>query len=980
MKSLITLLFLCTYGKLSAQCPATYTYNANSGGTVTTAYNLTGSKSLHISNNTTYTGSITTDATSIICIDAGSTFNPSGYYTGSGYYNNSGTITFTNLNGTGGNLQWVNTGTITCSNGIYAGNTVTITNSSAGTINLNGLQTGTAASVTNAGTISNTGYSSFASGSVFSNSGSYTSSANVDMTNITLTNTGQLTLNGSYNSAQSGSVFTNKASMYINLISFNGSTVTITNDTSGTMTFGPTVVQIQGSSVFTNYGTVNFQKGFEFDNGCTFTNNNDVQMDNSGSTLVNNGNFTNNGYIYVNGSYSSNSTSNSYNYCTLIATSGMTIQGNANNYGYMLVPTNGTAANGGSPLFQVNGGTFTNNGWVQGTNYTNSATVTGSGNFYFSGYTYSSSNVYGTSSSSKLNFYDASNSGFTSGQYFDNQVNNPAYYTNMTKTVISTKSINGRPSTCNALAADAGSNKECTAVGSGYAASTSSLLLNGSFTRAITNSVITSSPGTYNTGAATTYSFSGGNFKSQADYNGTSCAKAYSYGNAFALVTATPATPYTGSGNCNNFSQKYFPGDAAYGVSAADTMMAITANNLSGSEFLAYQQTVTGLTVNNYYTFYFYISNLREPSTSNSTDEPYIRVRVGGTDGMPDGTLGFGPYIFDETTTQNSATLNGWVRVAYTFKATSATTYLKITDGAYKSSNGDDWAITAMGLQLCANCTPTIASICNATPPNPSVQLYESSGLGVTWYWTTTSGGRFYTDATYSVSTDSTTSHLNAPYIKFYGDYTLQITTSTGCTGTGSLTVSSSCGSVLATSLLNFTVQKDGNSALLNWSTANEVNNDHFEVERSADGTNWVFIGRIQGHTNSSTVQNYSYIDALPLNGTNYYRLKQVDVNGGFNYSVTRLANFTGLTALRVYPSPSTDHIVISFIHDKNEAAGLLIIGEDGRVIMSKTQSLVNGNNTITINYTGNMADGLYLLKINAASKIYASKFIKISK
>lgn len=1007
---------LCTTlnGLAQITCPGTPTYLINTTAkAAVSAYTIANNESLAITSGITYSGNISfTGTNATICItgnskftgtinnvpsgaqvyvESGSTFAPSGsYYTTAGYFLNYGTLTFPNtLNSVNGTFKIDNYSTASFASGVQPSASITSTfnNYSGATITFvyynNSNTTSDVVNITNAGTFTASGTFGFGNNSTITNSGTATfnDQFNFQGTGCTLTNSGNFYANG-YSSFYSNSSISNSGYTYISNLTLSGNS-TMTNTSSGVLSFGNKLISLPDgtTSSITNNGTINFQIGLQLGTGTTLTNNNDIQMDNSNSTLVNNGNCNNYGYVYINGSFTSNSSSNTNNYCTIVATTGMSLQGSSNNSGYMLIPTNGTIANGGSPLFLVNGGTFTNNGWVQGTNFKNNSTVNGSGSFYFSGNTDVENTFKGTSSSSPLNFYDASYTPTTTGSsgysYFDQGWGTVS---NTVRTAISPVSINSRASTCSAAVLAAGSNSECSSKGTGYLTSGTNLLLNGSFTSPVTTSVISTSPGTYNSGAATAYSFSGGSFKSQSDYNGTSCAKAYSNGNAFAIVSATPTTPYTGSGNCSNNNQKYFPGDATYGIAAADTMMAITGNYTSGSEYLGYQQTVTGLTVNNYYTFYFYITNLREPSNTNTTDEPYIRVRVGGTDGRPDGTLGFGPYTFDETTTQNSAALNGWVRVAYTFKATSTTTYLKITDGAYKSSNGDDWAITALGLQLCGNCTPTIAPTCSTTPPKPYVQLNESSGMGVTWYWTTTSGGRFYTSSDYSVETDSTTSHLESPYIRIYGDYTLQITTSTGCVGTGTITISSSCGTALAFSLSSFTAQQQGGNAVLKWNTVTETNNRYFDIEHSTDGVKWTSLGTVAGAGTTTTPHAYGYVDHSPVNGLNYYRLKQVDYDGNYHYSDIRTLLFSSLQSLRIYPNPVNDQLVVILESSKDETSQLSITDAAGRKILIQAQYLTNGSNTITINGLDRIAPGLYLVNITTSTKRHVTKFIKAGK
>lgn len=94
------------------------------------------------------------------------------------------------------------------------------------------------------------------------------------------------------------------------------------------------------------------------------------------------------------------------------------------------------------------------------------------------------------------------------------------------------------------------------------------------------------------------------------------------------------------------------------------------------------------------------------------------------------------------------------------------------------------------------------------------------------------------------------------------------------------------CSSVLPIELLYFSgAQKSCKQNILSWATATETNNDHFEIERSLDAINFETIKKILGATNSLETKQYTYIDFNPELGINYYRLKQVDINGEFTYA-----------------------------------------------------------------------------------------------
>ena len=80
----------------------------------------------------------------------------------------------------------------------------------------------------------------------------------------------------------------------------------------------------------------------------------------------------------------------------------------------------------------------------------------------------------------------------------------------------------------------------------------------------------------------------------------------------------------------------------------------------------------------------------------------------------------------------------------------------------------------------------------------------------------------------------------------------------------------------LPVELINFKAALIENVININWITASETNNSHFEIERSSDGIEFSRIGTIAGHGTTIEVQTYEFMDIIPQKGVNYYRLKQV--------------------------------------------------------------------------------------------------------
>ena len=106
----------------------------------------------------------------------------------------------------------------------------------------------------------------------------------------------------------------------------------------------------------------------------------------------------------------------------------------------------------------------------------------------------------------------------------------------------------------------------------------------------------------------------------------------------------------------------------------------------------------------------------------------------------------------------------------------------------------------------------------------------------------------------------------------------------------------------------HFSASKVNEFVKLEWGTSTEINNSHFEVERSIDGLNWEVIGMKQGKGTYTGSSEYAFVDGSPVLGINYYRIKQVDYNGEYSHTVERDVIFTGeneLLGSQIFPNPN---------------------------------------------------------------------------
>ena len=178
--------------------------------------------------------------------------------------------------------------------------------------------------------------------------------------------------------------------------------------------------------------------------------------------------------------------------------------------------------------------------------------------------------------------------------------------------------------------------------------------------------------------------------------------------------------------------------------------------------------------------------------------------------------------------------------------------------------------------------------------------------------------------------------------------------------------------------LINFFARKSVSETRLSWTTTLEINSQRFEIERSKNGVDFEKLGTVNAARNSSTTNNYAFSDLHPLTGLNYYRLKQIDVDGKFTYSEIRLLNYDDAKKqLIVYPNPVSDKIYM--VGNVNVDAPVLIIIYDIQGKKIKEQSAASFSN-MDINVS-ELSRGIYSIRINNTSTneiVGEARFLKL--
>ncbi|GAB3635227.1 hypothetical protein GCM10027422_08170 [Hymenobacter arcticus] len=168
----------------------------------------------------------------------------------------------------------------------------------------------------------------------------------------------------------------------------------------------------------------------------------------------------------------------------------------------------------------------------------------------------------------------------------------------------------------------------------------------------------------------------------------------------------------------------------------------------------------------------------------------------------------------------------------------------------------------------------------------------------------------------------------------------------------------------LPVQLLSFTAARQGSAVRAAWATASEVNSAYFVVERSADGRTFSDVQRVAAQGSSVVRHDYAALDALPLPGTSYYRLRQVDQDGTVAYSPTVAVRFDGALAapaLAVYPNPTAGQRFQVLASNLATTGGTVQLFDAlGRLVL--TQVAAAGTAEATIQPAQTLASGLYFV------------------
>jgi hypothetical protein len=193
-------------------------------------------------------------------------------------------------------------------------------------------------------------------------------------------------------------------------------------------------------------------------------------------------------------------------------------------------------------------------------------------------------------------------------------------------------------------------------------------------------------------------------------------------------------------------------------------------------------------------------------------------------------------------------------------------------------------------------------------------------------------------------------------------------------------------GGVIPVELVNFNAKAiTPEMVKLSWTTASEVNNDYIAIEKTSDLNSWEPVCKVHGKGNSTEMNHYSCVDSAAHSGgqsTVYYRPKQVDFNGTyeyFNIIKLRLENASQVNEVEsVYPNPATDRIKIQYKAAENGIVKIRLMSIEGKAILVSSYNAKQGSQIVDVDLPeNNLAKGLYVLEVESDGQLYRQKVYK---
>ena len=159
----------------------------------------------------------------------------------------------------------------------------------------------------------------------------------------------------------------------------------------------------------------------------------------------------------------------------------------------------------------------------------------------------------------------------------------------------------------------------------------------------------------------------------------------------------------------------------------------------------------------------------------------------------------------------------------------------------------------------------------------------------------------------------------------------------------------------------------ENNMVVLKWGTAQEQNSSHYDIERSANGSVFEKIGNVSARGESATASDYHFVDNHPVIGTNIYRLKMVDKDGKFSYSLLINIKVESKTTIRVRSSVVSTTFTIEFNNAPYGPYKVDLLNMNGQVVQSGQADISANHTTEQVIIKAGTAKGMYIVRVQKA-------------
>jgi len=181
---------------------------------------------------------------------------------------------------------------------------------------------------------------------------------------------------------------------------------------------------------------------------------------------------------------------------------------------------------------------------------------------------------------------------------------------------------------------------------------------------------------------------------------------------------------------------------------------------------------------------------------------------------------------------------------------------------------------------------------------------------------------------------------------------------------------------VLPVDLISFTAKPQINTVNLNWSTASEEKNSHFDIMRSSDGKKFSFIAKVDGKGTSTQIEHYAYTDFKPLSGINYYQLRQTDTDGKVSFSEIRAVQMSLEDKIfSVYTSSNPTSVNFKVHTEIAHNAKIVVSNIKGEELARGVFNLLPGQNIFNLHV--GLSAGVYVARLFSERGNQSAKFIK---